>query len=83
MTAAELFDEAGLAVQAALDAGAGYADARVVIAKTETINVQYQNLDQPAAKLEEDDSWNRERQASPRPAMNRTAKDPIHSHVPD
>jgi TldD protein len=41
-----LFDEAGLAVQGALDAGAVYSDARVVAAKTETINVRNQNLDQ-------------------------------------
>lgn len=41
-----MFDEAGLAVQGALDAGAAYADARVVITKTQTINVQNQNLDQ-------------------------------------
>lgn len=41
-----VFDEAGLAVQGALDAGAAYADARVVITKTQTINVQNQNLDQ-------------------------------------
>ncbi|MEN8040610.1 MAG: TldD/PmbA family protein [Actinomycetota bacterium] len=41
-----MFDEAGLAVQGALDAGAAYADARVVISKTETINVRNQNLDQ-------------------------------------
>jgi len=40
-----VFDEAGLAVQGALDAGAGYADARVVAAKVETITVQNQNLD--------------------------------------
>jgi TldD protein len=41
-----LFDEASLAVQGAVDAGAAYADARVVITKTETINVRNQNLDQ-------------------------------------
>ncbi len=41
-----MFDEAGVAVQGALDAGASYADARVVITRTETINVQNQNLDQ-------------------------------------
>jgi TldD protein len=39
-----VFDEASLAVQSALDAGAAYADARVVVARTETINVQNQNL---------------------------------------
>ena len=41
-----MFDEASLAVQAALDAGAQYADARVVFSKAETINVQNQNLSQ-------------------------------------
>ena len=40
-----MFDEAGVAVQGALDAGAAYADARVVEARTETINVRNQNLD--------------------------------------
>lgn len=40
-----MFDEAGLAVQGALDAGAAYADARAVIARSETINVRNQNLD--------------------------------------
>ncbi len=40
-----MFDEASLAVQAALDAGAAYADARVVVSRQETINVQNQNLD--------------------------------------
>jgi TldD protein len=40
-----LFDEASLATQGALDAGAAYADARVVITRTETINVRNQNLD--------------------------------------
>ena len=39
-----MFDEATLAVQAALDAGAAYSDARVVVARQETINVQNQNL---------------------------------------
>jgi TldD protein len=41
-----LFAEASLAVQGALDAGAAYADARVVISKVESINVRNQNLDQ-------------------------------------
>lgn len=41
-----MFDEASLAVQGALDAGAAYADARGVVTKTETINVRNQNLDQ-------------------------------------
>ena len=41
-----MFDEAGLAVQSALDAGAVYADARGVISRSETINVRNQNLDQ-------------------------------------
>jgi TldD protein len=41
-----VFDEAELAVQGALDAGATYADARVVVTKTETINVLNQNLEQ-------------------------------------
>ena len=41
-----MFDEAGLAVQGAIDAGAEYADARVVISKQETIDVQNQNLSQ-------------------------------------
>lgn len=41
-----MFDEASLATQGALDAGARYADARVVSARTETINVRNQNLDQ-------------------------------------
>lgn len=41
-----MFEEANLAVQGALDAGARYADARVVATRTETINVQNQNLDQ-------------------------------------
>jgi TldD protein len=40
-----MFDEASLAVQAALDAGAAYADARVVVSRQETINVRNQNLD--------------------------------------
>lgn len=40
-----MFDEAALAVQSALDAGAAYADARVVATRTETIDVQNQNLD--------------------------------------
>ena len=41
-----MFDEATHAVQAALDAGASYADARVVHTKTETINVRNRNLEQ-------------------------------------
>ncbi len=41
-----VFDEAGLAVQGAIDAGAEYADARVVFSKSESINVQNQNLSQ-------------------------------------
>lgn len=41
-----MFDEADLGVQGALDAGAAYSDARVVITRTETINVRNQNLDQ-------------------------------------
>jgi TldD protein len=41
-----MFDHAELAVQGALDAGAAYADARVVVSRTETINVQNQNLSQ-------------------------------------
>ncbi len=40
-----MFDEATAAVQAAIDAGAEYADARVVLTKTETIDVQNRNLD--------------------------------------
>lgn len=40
-----MFDEAGLAVQGALDAGARYADARGVATRVETITVQNQNLD--------------------------------------
>lgn len=40
-----MFDEASLAVQAALDAGARYSDARVVQATAETINVQNQSLE--------------------------------------
>lgn len=40
-----MFDEATAAVQGALDAGAEYADARVVITRTEAINVQNRNLD--------------------------------------
>ena len=39
-----MFDEASLAVQGAIDAGAEYADARIVVSKSETINVQNQNL---------------------------------------
>jgi TldD protein len=41
-----LFASASLAVESAIDAGATYADARMVISKTETINVRNQNLDQ-------------------------------------
>ncbi len=41
-----IFDSAELAVQGALDAGASYADARVVISRSETIDVQNQNLTQ-------------------------------------
>jgi TldD protein len=41
-----VFDHAELAVQGALDAGAAYADARVVVSRAETINVQNQNLSQ-------------------------------------
>ncbi len=41
-----MFDSAELAVQGALDAGAAYADARVVVGRAETINVQNQNLSQ-------------------------------------
>ena len=41
-----MFDHAELAVQGALDAGAVYSDARVVISRAETINVQNQNLSQ-------------------------------------
>ena len=41
-----MFDHAELAVQGALDAGAVYSDARIVIARAETINVQNQNLSQ-------------------------------------
>jgi TldD protein len=41
-----VFDHAELAVQGALDAGAVYSDARVVISRAETINVQNQNLSQ-------------------------------------
>jgi TldD protein len=41
-----LFVIASLAVESALGAGAAYADARVVVSKTETINVRNQNLDQ-------------------------------------
>ncbi|GMQ94127.1 MAG: TldD/PmbA family protein [Acidimicrobiia bacterium] len=40
-----MFDEASLAVQSALDAGSAYADARVVITKTESVDVRNQNLD--------------------------------------
>jgi TldD protein len=40
-----VFAEASLAVQSALDAGAVYADARVVVSKTESINVRNQNVD--------------------------------------
>ena len=35
-----MFEHAELAVQGALDAGAAYADARVVVSRSETINVQ-------------------------------------------
>ena len=41
-----MFDSAELAVQGALDAGAAYSDARVVVSRSETINVQNQNLSQ-------------------------------------
>ncbi|MCL1593877.1 MAG: TldD/PmbA family protein [Actinomycetia bacterium] len=41
-----MFDSAQLAVQGALDAGASYADARFVISRSETIDVQDQNLTQ-------------------------------------
>ena len=41
-----MFDEAGHAVQSALDAGASYSDARVVHTRTEAINVQNENLEQ-------------------------------------
>jgi TldD protein len=41
-----VFDHAELAVQGALDAGAAYSDARVVVSRSETINVQNQNLTQ-------------------------------------
>lgn len=41
-----MFDEASFAVQGAVDAGAEYADARVVFSKSETNNVQNQNLSQ-------------------------------------
>ncbi len=40
-----MFTSAELAVQGALDAGARYADARVVVSLSESINVQNQNLD--------------------------------------
>jgi TldD protein len=40
-----VFEEASLAVQGALDAGATYADARVVVTRSETINVQNENLE--------------------------------------
>jgi TldD protein len=40
-----VFAEASLAVQSALDAGAVYAGARVVVSKTESINVRNQNVD--------------------------------------
>jgi len=39
-----VFDEAAAAVSAALDAGAAYADARVVVTRSESIEVQNQNL---------------------------------------
>jgi hypothetical protein len=45
-----VFDHAELAVQGALDAGAAYSGARIVISSAETINVQSQNqsqLDRP------------------------------------
>lgn len=41
-----MFDVADLAVQGAVDAGAAYSDARVVVKRSETINVQNQNLEQ-------------------------------------
>jgi TldD protein len=41
-----VFAVASLSVEGALDAGAAYADARVVISRTETIHVRNQNLDQ-------------------------------------
>ncbi|MCL1588493.1 MAG: TldD/PmbA family protein [Actinomycetia bacterium] len=41
-----MFEHPELAVQGALDAGAAYADARVVVSRSETINVQNQNLTQ-------------------------------------
>ena len=41
-----MFDSAELAVQGALDAGAAYSDARVVVSRSETINVQNHNLSQ-------------------------------------
>ena len=40
-----VFDQAEVAVQGALDAGAAYADARVVVAKQETIDVQNQAVE--------------------------------------
>jgi TldD protein len=40
-----MFDQAEIGVQAALDAGASYADARAMVTKTETINVQDAKLD--------------------------------------
>ena len=40
-----MFDEVSAAVSAALDAGAAYADARVVVTKSESIQVQNQNLE--------------------------------------
>ncbi len=40
-----MFGQAEVAVQGALDAGAAYADARVVVAKQETINVQNQAVE--------------------------------------
>ena len=41
-----VFDVADLAVQGAVDAGATYSDARVVVQRAETINVRNQNLEQ-------------------------------------
>ncbi len=40
-----MFDSAELAVRGALDAGARYADARVVVSRSETIDVRNENLD--------------------------------------
>jgi TldD protein len=41
-----MFEHAELAVLGALDAGAAYSDSRVVVSRSETINVQNQNLTQ-------------------------------------